>query len=45
MAAMQDRELWLQGAGRTGMLANAEAEQGCRGPVKMRSSNEQGARA
>ena len=32
MAAMQDRELGVEGAGPTVMLVNAEAEQGCRGP-------------
>ena len=30
MAAMQDRELGVEGAGPTVMLVNAEAEQGCR---------------
>ena len=34
MAAMQDRELGVEGAGPTVMLVNAEAEQGRRGPVK-----------
>ena len=43
MAAMQDRELGVEGAGPTFMLVNAEAEQGCRGPVKLHSSSEQGA--
>jgi len=49
MAALQDRELGMEGAGPTaqpmahgdmGQLANAEAEQGGRGPVKLHSSSE-----